>query len=233
MSSIVKPAPEIEDDALYPSSDGEPVGETDWHMWALILLREALEDVFAERADVKVASDMFLYYRQGDPSASKAPDVMVIKGVAKHFRRSFKTWVENALPSVIVEIASEKTWKDDVGEKRKLYEELGVSEYFVFDPEALYFRPSLRGYRLKEGRYVRLTAAGDGSLLSKEMGLRLGRENSMVRLRDARTGQPVLTRTERAEWERAEKERERARADALAAELAELRAATSKRTPKR
>src|SRR5262249_32185621 len=162
--------------------DGEPVGETDWHMWALILLREALEDTFANQADVKVASDMFLYYREGDPSASKAPDVMVIKGVSKHFRRSFKTWVENAMPSVIFEIASEKTWKDDRDGKRTLYESLGVVEYFVFDPEAVYLDPPLRGFRLKGKKYVPLVAAADGSLASKGLGLRLRREEHMLRL---------------------------------------------------
>jgi len=57
MSSIIRPLLEADDEDLYPSSDGEPVGETDWHMWALILMREALEDVFAKQSDVKVASD--------------------------------------------------------------------------------------------------------------------------------------------------------------------------------
>ena len=73
MSSITRPLPETDDDRLYPSSDGAPVGETDWHIWALILLREALEDWFAQRLDVYVASDLFLYYVEGDPAASKAP----------------------------------------------------------------------------------------------------------------------------------------------------------------
>src|SRR4051794_20863235 len=107
MSSIIQPLPD--EDLLYPSSDGEPMGETDWHMMALIWLREGLEDFFADRTDVKVASDMFLYYREGDPRACKAPDVMVIKGVNPRWRRTFKTWVEKALPSTIIEIASERT----------------------------------------------------------------------------------------------------------------------------
>jgi len=245
-----------DDDLLYPSSDGAPVGETDWHIEALILLREALEDVFADRADVYVASDLFLYYRQGDPSASKAPDVMVVKGVTKHFRRTFRTWVEKAVPCAIVEIASEKTWAEDLGSKRDLYERLGVAEYFVFDPERLYLDPPLQGFRLRGKKYVPLVAAADGSLPSKELGLLLQPENHMVRLRDVRTGEPVLTRLERAqqaerraeqeraatererlraEQERAATERERLRAeqekqraDALEAELARLRAAQSR-----
>jgi hypothetical protein len=60
MSAIPRPFPATDEDLLYPSQDAEPVGESDWHMWALLLLREALEDVFADQPDVKVASDLFL-----------------------------------------------------------------------------------------------------------------------------------------------------------------------------
>src|SRR5262249_19006176 len=163
-----------------------------------------LEDFFADRRDVKVTSDMFLYYQKGDPRACKAPDTMVIKGVGKHLRRSFKTWVENAVPCVIVEITSEKTWQEDLGEKRKLYERLGVAEYFVFDPEAICLRPPLRGFRLKGKRYSKLAPAADGSLVSEELGLRLRAENHLLRLQDVRTGQVILTRQEREEQERLE-----------------------------
>src|SRR5579871_4518034 len=124
MSSIIESLSASGEDPLYPSSDGEPVGETDWHMLALILLREALEDVFAAEADVKVASDMFLYYEEGNPSACKAPDIMLVKGVDKSLRRTFKTWVENAVPCVIVEIASERTWQEDLEAKHDLYQGL-------------------------------------------------------------------------------------------------------------
>jgi Uma2 family endonuclease len=229
MSSISKPIPLTDEDLLYPSSDGEPVGETDWHVLALLLLREALEDFFADYPDVKVTSDMFLYYQKGDPRACKAPDTMVIKGVGKHLRRSFKTWVENTVPCIIVEITSEKTWQEDLGEKRRLYESLGVAEYFVFDPEAVYLKPALRGFRLKGKRYGKVTAAADGSMLSQELGLRLRPEDHMLRLQDARTGQLVLTRQEAKERERIEKERERQRADALEAEVARLRAAAKRK----
>jgi len=221
MSSLPKTLAETDDDEFYPSSDGEPVGETDWHIWALILLREGLEDHFAERQDVYVASDLFLYYVKGDRNASKAPDAMVVKGVAKHFRRSFRTWVEKAMPCVIIELASGKTWQEDLGPKRALYARLGVAEYFVFDPEAAYLNPALQGFRLKGKKYVPLVAAVDESLTSKELGLRLLAEDHMLRLIDARTGQPILTRQERAE-------QEKQRADALEAELKRLRAAQAK-----
>jgi Uma2 family endonuclease len=229
------------DDVLYPASDGQPMGETDWHIWALILLREGLDDFFADQADVFVGSDMFLYYVEGHPSKNTAPDSMVVKGVAraKEFRRTFKTWVEKAVPRTIFEIASEDTWRKDLVDKRLLYERLKVAEYFVFDPEARFVKPPLRGFRLRAGKYQALTPAADGSLTSKELGLRLFLEGHMLRLIDARTGEPVLTRQERADQEkqRADREKQRAdqekqRADALAAEVARLRNQKGKRRGK-
>ena len=118
------------------------------------------------------------------------------------------------MPRVIVEIASEKTWPEDLGEKRALYAQLGVREYFVFDPEARYLDPPLQGFRRKGKRYEVLTPAADGSLASKELGLRLRAESAMVRLRDARTGQPLLTRQERAEQAQLQLAQERCRAGA-------------------
>ena len=67
MTSIPKPLAETDDELLYPESDGQPMGETDWHILALISLREGLEDFFVDQADVYVASDLFLYYVEGDP----------------------------------------------------------------------------------------------------------------------------------------------------------------------
>jgi Putative restriction endonuclease len=225
MSSIAKPLTEAGDQLRYPESDGQPMGETDWHIWALILLREGLDDFLVDQSDVYVGSDLFFYYVKGDPSASTAPDAMVVKGVAKHFRRTFKTWVEKATPRVVFEICSRKTWKRDLGERRLLYERLRVVEYFVFDPEARYVKPPLRGLRLRGDKYQPLAAAADGSLTSKELGLRLVAEGHMVRLIDARTGKPILTRQERAQD--AEQ-----RAAALEAELARLRGEPGKRRGK-
>lgn len=230
MSSMPKALTETADELLYPESDGQPMGETDWHIWALILLFEGLHDCFKDQADVFVGSDMFLYYVEGDPSKNTAPDAMVVKGVAKakEFRRTFKTWVEKAVPCAVFEISSGDTWKKDLVDKRLLYERLKVAEYFVFDPEARYIKPPLRGFRLRGGKYQPLTPAADGSLTSKELGLRLVAESFMLRLIDARTGKPILTPQEQKQ--RADQEKQRA--DALEAELARLRSEQGKRRGK-
>jgi Uma2 family endonuclease len=52
-------------------------------------------------------------------------------------------------PEIVVEIGSKSTRKRDETIKRRLYEERGVSEYWVIDPE----RDVIRVYRLDGGRF--------------------------------------------------------------------------------
>ncbi len=198
------------EDPRYPDSDGRFMGDTDHHNVAIIWLREGLQDHFADRDDVYVASNLVWYFEEGDPSSRRDPDGLVAKKVGKHYRRSFRSWEEKAIPCTLFEIASKKTWRNDLGEKRQLYARLGVKEYFVFDPEGCYLDPVLQGFRLIKGQSVPMKPAADGSLTSKELGLRLVPEGVMLRLVDIATGKPILTRLERA--------------DALAAEVERLRA---------
>src|SRR5262249_47899861 len=44
--------PDLEDGLLYPSSDGKPMAETDFHVLAIRWLLDALEDVFKDQDDV-------------------------------------------------------------------------------------------------------------------------------------------------------------------------------------
>jgi Uma2 family endonuclease len=226
------PLPGTTIDPMYPDEDGRPMGDTDFHSIALIMLREALEDFFAAVRDVYIATNLIFYYQFGDPRARRDPDVLVAKGVVgKHRRRSFRIWEEKVTPCVLFEIASKYTWKVDLGEKRDLYARLKVPEYFIFDPEYRYIKPALQGFRSHKGVSVPLKPAKDGSLVSKQLGLRLVPEGAMLCLYDLRTGVPVLTRQERTERERERSRQARKRArqekkrgDALAAEVQALRA---------
>lgn len=210
------PLPGTTCDPLCPDSDGFPMGETDFHIAAIIWLREALEDFFADHPDVYVASNLLLYFRVGSLRERRDPDVLVAKGVGKHQRRSFRTWEENTVPCVVFEISSEKTWEVDLYEKRIDYRRLGIGEYFLFDPESRFLNPPLQGFRLAKRKYVPIPLAPDGSLTSQELGLRLLPEGGMLRLIDAQTGMRVLTRQEQTL-------EERRRADELAVEVKRLR----------
>lgn len=176
----------------YPESDGEPMGETDIHIRALLRLFSALLLLFKDEADVCVAGDMFLYYEEGNPKASKAPDVMVARGVEKRHRRVFKTWEEDVIPSVIFEITSDSTRYEDIHTKYELYATLGVREYFIFDPEKEKIESRLMGFRLKGGTYLPILPENKkGRILSQELGTQVVPEGSILRVIDPRTGKPV------------------------------------------
>jgi Uma2 family endonuclease len=197
--TLTQPLPGTVLDPRYPDTDSKPMSETDFHTLALGLLHDGLTDFFASRRDVYVGRNLLLYYQQGNPRGCRDPDILVAKGVGKHRRRSFRIWEEKTLPRVLFEVVSKRTVHIDLGEKRLAYERLRIPEYLLFDPEGKYMDRPLRGFRLRKGVYVELTPAADGSLTSKELGLRLVPEGEMLRLIDVKTGKPVLTRQEQTE----------------------------------
>jgi Uma2 family endonuclease len=215
----------VEDGVFYPSEDGKPMAETPVHARCMVLLFQALEDFFRNRPDVYVALNMNWYWEQGNPRARRAPDVMVIPDVGQRDRNSFRSWNEGgAIPAVCFELASLKTWRANLGAVRDDYEAQGVREYFIFDPRVQFLDDALTGYRLRGGRYVPLRPDREGGMVSRQLNLRLVPEGEMLRLVDLASGEPVLTRDERIAVEAARAEHQTARAEALAAEVARLKA---------
>jgi Uma2 family endonuclease len=192
-TNLLDPESDYEDGVYYPPADGVPMAETSLHIAAIIMLVQALEHFFRERPDVFIASDLFWYWEQGNPNARLAPDVMIIPGVGRQHRRSFRSWREGgAVPAAVVEMASKNTWREDLHDKYTEYQRRGVREYFLYDPEGRYLRPRLQPFRLEGGVYRRLPTARDGSVRS-ELGFRLRGEGEMLRLIDGRTRTPILT----------------------------------------
>ena len=202
----------------YPSSDGEPLAETPAHARCLVLLFQALEDFFRSRPDVYVAMNMNWYWERGNPKARRAPDVMVIPRIGHKVRNSIRSWNEGgAVPTVCFEMASKKTWKKSLGAVKADYEANGVKEYFIFDPRFQFLEEPLIGFRLQRGRYVQLASDLDGGMVSQQLNVCIVPEGEYLRLIDAVTGERVLTKDERIA-------KEEARADALATEVAQLKA---------
>ena len=192
MSISTVPPPGTTRDPLYPDSDGKPMAETGFHVTAMIELLQMLALHFASRTDVYIAADMFLYYEQGNPRARRAPDVMFCQGVSgNHHRRSFRIWEEHVPPTVIFEVTSKKTRREDEVEKPAVYANIGVAEYFLFDPEGDYLRPRMRGYRLGPAGYQPIAPEATGKLifLSHELGMTVELEGMLPRLTDVRTGE--------------------------------------------
>ncbi len=203
----------------YPESDGKPMAETPTHRKAMTDTIEMLTDFFRDAPNVYVSGNMMMYYEEGDPTASVSPDVFVVKGVTKEERRTYRVWVEKRPPLVVFEFSSRSTRLEDSGNKKALYAMMGVREYFLCDPLSEYLEPPLQGFVLERGDYRRLPEDSDGSVISRELGLRLKMEGSQLRLVVIATGERLLTPAEAQEKARsAEAEIER-----LKAELARLR----------
>ena len=189
----------------YPSSDGEPMSENQWQYVAMTDTVSALANHFIHRDDVFVAGDLLVYYRMNDNATRVAPDVFVVFGAnGKHLRDSWIVWREGKAPDFVIEVASPSTWRRDAAEKRDIYAEMGVSEYWRFDPTGEHFTPQLVGERLADGEYhqILLETEGDGiirghsAVLGLDICVRPGLE---LRLYDPESGQWLRTHRESEE----------------------------------
>jgi Uma2 family endonuclease len=142
--------PQAELATFYPSSDGEPLAESYDHLCAIIAILEVLK-IYLGGQQATVLANQFLYYVQGRPKKRIAPDVMVIFNVEPGGRDNYKIWEEGEVPSVIFEVTSPGTRRQDEQEKKTLYQELGVLEYWQFDPRNEWIPGQLRGYHLQAG----------------------------------------------------------------------------------
>jgi len=228
MTILDFPRAKIKTQIEYPESDGKPMAETPVHRKMLNDTIESLIDFFRHLPNVYVSGNMMMYYAEGDPSASVAPDVFVVKGVGKEDRRTYKLWEEKRAPCVVFEFTSRSTRLEDAGNKKALYAMMGVREYFVCDPLNEYLEPPLQGYVLERGEYVKMSPEKNGSLTSHELGLKMTLEDQTLRLIDVKTGEKLLTPAEAQEKARRETKARRAaetEVEKLRAELAKLRGA--------
>ncbi len=181
----------------YPESDGRPIGETDWHIEWTLRLRELLKYRY-QGQNVYVASDLLVYYHEGVPQDYIVPDGFVVLDCSPHRRRTFQTWKEQCVPNVVFEFTSKSTCRSDEIFKRRVYAEIGVPEYFLYDPQDEYLNPCLQGYRLAgEGTYVRINSNADGRLECQQLGITLEiAADSALILRDTASGEALLTEAE-------------------------------------
>jgi Uma2 family endonuclease len=233
----------------YPETDGQPMTESDATRNYLVYCVAALRLFFQSRPQIYVSGNLFIYYEEGQSSKSISPDIFVIFGASNRERRSYKTWQEgNKLPSFVLELTSKSTKKQDEETKPELYRQLGVQEYFQYDPTGDYLQPQLKGQTLVDGQYQaiapQILSDGTVALASRVLGLELrllpasvasflpsslGTVTRELRLFDPATGTPLLTYAEleqqRAQAEQAAvEERQRAEAEQQRAEAEQQRA---------
>lgn len=146
------------DERSLPSSDDEPMADSDAQLWPLNYSIQAIAARFADQPDVYVSGDIFVHYlarnETGMPVRGQiAPDVLAVFGVEDRVRDSYVVWREGKAPDFVMEISSNRSWRRDRIKKRTIYEALGVNEYVLYDPRENYRPPRLMGLRLHGGTY--------------------------------------------------------------------------------
>ncbi len=185
---------------FYPSSDGKPMAETDWHRKLLMELLQIIDHHFREHDDVYVSGDLLIYYKMGDNTKSVAPDVFVVRGVAKKQRGTYLTWEESHTPDFVIELASPSTVRHDLTTKKDLYASvLKVKEYYIYDP-LHQIQPHFVGFRLVDGVYQEIAFVND-RLPSEVLNLELGERDGTLRMYDPMIEQWLVPPQERAEQE--------------------------------
>jgi Uma2 family endonuclease len=120
----------------YPESDGEPMADNTRQFRWIVVLFANLAAQYARRDDVFVGGNLFWYPVEGRPEIRIAPDVLVVFGRPKGDRGSYKQWEEDNVPlTVVFEVLSPSNTFAEMADKLAFYEEHGVKEYYIFDPD--------------------------------------------------------------------------------------------------
>jgi Uma2 family endonuclease len=221
--SIQKPArPEV----VYPDSDGKLIADNTLQFRWIVTIKEGLERVFHDRPDVFVAGDLLWYPVEGKPEICTAPDALVAFGRPKGDRGSYKQWEEdNLAPQVVFEVLSPNNRFRELYRKLTSYEEFGVDEYYIYDPD----HDELEGWQRERDKLREIPEMKDW--ISPRVGIKFDTSGSELKIFGP-DGRKFLTFQELAEeHDRLARERgelamecdaERERAERLAAQLRAL-----------
>ena len=191
-AALYRPTPPVEcDEDGYPFSDAKPMSEGDYHGDVLSYAKGALRARF-DGHEVYASTDKFLFLEEGNRRAAVVPDVLVAFGPPSGPRQSYKHWEEGKAPDFVLEVLSVDNWRNDIERKPALYAELGVREYWTFDPRRVRTDggPALEGWRLgRSGTRTPIAPSPSGEFRSDVLGLDLFASGRLLRFRDPATGE--------------------------------------------
>jgi Uma2 family endonuclease len=230
-------------EVFYPESDGQPMSDNTKQFRWIVTIKENLEILFADDPTVFVAGNLLWYPVEGRNTVCQAPDAMVIFGRPKGDRGSYQQWKEdNIAPQVAFEILSPSNTPTEMMRKLMFYQQYGVEEYYVYDPDrnslvgseqrdrTLIEIPDLQGWQsprlgirfeLDDETLNIYYPNGDRFLTSVELSAQRDRERERAEQADQRAEQ-ADQRAEQAD-QRAEQERQRAEQERQRAAAAEAR----------
>jgi Uma2 family endonuclease len=185
----------------------------------IVTIQGGLDALFSGDQDVFVAGDHLWYPVEGQPRIRAAPDVYVVFGRPKGDRGSYKQWEEDDIPpQVVFEILSPNNRTVEMLEKFDFYQQYGVEEYYVFDPDS----GDLIGWQ-RDGTALRRIPEMQG-FVSPRLGIQFAVENGVLQLYGP-DGRPFASYADVvAQRDQAERRADaaEARAEQLAAQLRAL-----------
>ena len=135
-----------------------------------------------------------------DMTGLRYPDLLVafeVDPAAYHRSNAYVISEQGKPPDFVLEIASRRTGREDVTNKRDDYAALGILEYWRFDETGRYHGARLAGDRLVEGRYetIGVTELDDAVLqgYSRVLNVNLRWERGELGWHDPATGRHILT----------------------------------------
>ena len=203
---------------IYPDSDGKPMSDNTKQFRWIVTIKENLEMLFAKIPDVFVAGDLLWYPVEGKRKTRIAPDAMVVFGRPKGDspaetlceRGSYiQCKEENIAPQVVFEVLSPGNTPKEMRNKLQSYDDYGVEEYYVYDPDRINFT----GY-IRVGERLRTIEEVDG-WVSPRLGIRFQMTPETLEIYQP-NGEKFLTFVElnqAREQERQRADREQQRAD--------------------
>jgi len=228
-----------------PSEDPEEPGlPDDFHYYQPQLLRETFCPPDYQPEQIYIATDLNLYYDLHHSTWYKRPDWFVVLGVPRFYegrelRYSYVIWQEEVAPFLVVELLSEGTESEDLGQtvrdikqpptKWQVYEQiLQIPYYIIFSR----ISNELRVFHWQAGHYQALSLQeGRVWLPEIQLGIGLwlgnyqGLERQWLRWYDVQLQwlpTPVEREQQRTQQERQRAEQEHQRAKQLAAQLRAL-----------
>lgn len=191
-AALYRPTPPVEcDEDGYPFSDAKPMSEGDYHGDVLDYVKGALRARF-DGHEVYASTDKFLFLEEGNRRAAVVPDVLVAFGPPSGPRQSYKHWEEGKAPDFVLEVLSADNWRNDIERKPALYADLGVREYWTFDPRRVRTDggAALEGWRLgRSGTQTPIAPSPSGECRSDVLGLDVFASGRLLRFRDPATGE--------------------------------------------
>ena len=148
----------------------EPVEDSMLQELAIDRITRLLRERYEDRPDVFISGTVFVSYDITNGNARVGPDLFIafdvdVAGIRENLP-NFWIWETGKAPDFVMEVASPSTAANDLGWKRELYQQLGIQEYWRFDPTGgRLYGQALAGERLVDDSYREypVESGADGS----------------------------------------------------------------------